>query len=556
MDINIELPYKVKMINKNKTEEMLNFSIVIITKNDEDNITQLLESLTEYSSIGEICILDLGSTDNTISIAQQYKCKIEDGSFIIPIDDETVEYLNNYLYDDIIKKDYTYKDLSNIRNYAASLASNDMILMIDSNFKIINFNISEIYDIINENNYDLINFEVQNKFKHTLSFYNRTKFNWENIVYESLIAIEEVKDIFTQHLTLQSLGSKEFSDSTEILTAISLNSYLKPDNLHLQNKLILELINNNYVDSAYIKINENSSNLTKEEKCIFTVEIADKLLIDNEDKAIEFYQKAYNNCDTLRVPLYNLGKHYYIKKDWKRCILYLEGCLNIEKTDNVPENDFMYLDGPYSMLYVAYWWIGNPKKGKYYFDKAIEIDPFNELYVNEAIYHYKYKGNTIPGHESFQQLQYLYNNSKKYESILEIYPESRSTHAIINGCDGLVTVIRNNDCNCYLESLDFPGNINVIHDNINNIISDFNKNNTKFDMIILHNLDILLNDIDDKYWSLRIWEKFTNKLLCGVNYTNNKEIIDKTMEISGVDNDIWYMNISSFEKTTILKKKE
>lgn len=52
----------------------LPLSVTIITKNEEDRLPHCLESIYEIAD--EIILVDSGSTDNTIKIAEKYKCKI------------------------------------------------------------------------------------------------------------------------------------------------------------------------------------------------------------------------------------------------------------------------------------------------------------------------------------------------------------------------------------------------------------------------------------------------------------------------------------------------
>jgi hypothetical protein len=140
---------------KNNVKNM-NFSIIIVTtKNQESSILKLLESLTEFKiNGGEVCLLDIASTDNTVSIASDWGCKIQINNLTKFIDDENVRLINEKFNADsdlkIVKKDDTYFDFSAIKNYASSLASNDMIIMLNCSeyFIKLDFNIIEKY--INE----------------------------------------------------------------------------------------------------------------------------------------------------------------------------------------------------------------------------------------------------------------------------------------------------------------------------------------------------------------------------------------------------------------------
>lgn len=546
--ITLELPYKVKMIKR-----IMKFSIVILTKNDSENLLTLLNSLADFKDCGgEICIIDIDSTDNTLQIANDWGCKIDNGAmYIREIDDDMVNAINEK-YDNLINSNDKYFDYSNFKNYAASIVSNDMLLIIDANTILINFDIHAIQNHIDAE-YDIINITQDDS---TNSIYNRRKFNWENIVCEKLIknTQDDTKEITIPTLNISSLNKKNYSgNDREMLVGLTISSFLNSNDYNIKKLFLTELFKNFY-NLAKIELDRLLPMGDDIYKCKLLVDVGDILLNQgNDNLAIEYYHKAYLECSKLRLPLYKLGEYYYHKKIWDRCIFYLEGCLNIPKHETIQEDDFMYKDGPYSMLYVAWWWNDDVKKGKYYFDKAIEINPFNNLYVEEAIYHYEYKGNLIGGNESFQQLQFLYNNGKKYNSILEVYPEARSTEALLTSTNNIVSVIRKSECNCFVRRLDQPGNLKIYY-TIEDTINYFEKENIKFDMIVLHNYNDIIQDYNE-FWSIRIWEKFANKLLCGFDYIENKKMIDDTFEISGVTENIWYKNISSFEKTTIYKKK-
>jgi len=56
-----------------------NLSVILMTFNEEKNLSQALNSLEEWGA--DVFILDSGSTDNTISIAEQYNCKVFTNTF-------------------------------------------------------------------------------------------------------------------------------------------------------------------------------------------------------------------------------------------------------------------------------------------------------------------------------------------------------------------------------------------------------------------------------------------------------------------------------------------
>ena len=117
-----------------------------------------------------------------------------------------------------------------------------------------------------------------------------------------------------------------------------------------------------------------------------------------------------------------------------------------------------------------------------------------------------------------------------------------------------MTVILKNDEQQFRETLENPGNLRILNMSITESISLLESDNEKFDMIVINNYNEIINDYNP-YWGILIWEKFANKLICGTNYNEFKNKIDEAFEISGIDNNIWYKNVSTFEKTIIYKRK-
>jgi tetratricopeptide (TPR) repeat protein len=574
--LTFDLPYKVKMIErKNNYNTMLNFSIILLTKNDEQKLTTLLNSLIEFRDRGgEVCILDIGSTDNTINIAKEWGCIVEDGSsFSRVIDDDMALILNEkFSKDDIdiddhpnnfhLKNGDTYFDYSGARNYAATLSSNDIIFMISTDANLTFFNISEIENIINDGHDGILFTYYHNKKNNVWKIYNRKKFTWCNVLYEVLnITDENIKIITVAEDCLRLDSNEEVENIDYNLAGLAVNCFLDMGNDNLSYIFARTLLKNNFLGSAYNEFQRHlticNNNVKRSESLVM---IGDYLIkIGRDEEGINHYQRAYLECDTIRLPLYRLGKHYYFTGDRNKCIFYLEGCLNIPKTENSSDIDddnfFMYNDGPYSMLYVSYWWNDDRKKGKYYFDKAIALNPYFKLYIDESIYHYEYKISDIRGYLTFQDVQYLYSESKKVKTILEVYPENgRGTHALLAGCDGLITVITKNDEKEFSNVLENPGNLRIINMSSGNAIELLEFENEKFDMVILHNYHEIINDYNP-HLGISTFEKFSKKLICGSNYNENKNLIDGTFEITGKKDNIWYKNIESFEKTTIYIKK-
>ena len=518
---------------------------MVLTGSNDEKKTTFLESFKEFESLdGDIHILDTNSSNGFLKIIGESSTQINEKF--------NKDEINIVDFDDI------YYDYDVDLNFINSLVKNDMLLIVDTNYNIKNFNISEIEEYIN-NGFNKINFELKShKYQPICHFYNKTKFTWIN---EKLVINEneEIKDI-TLPENILKIEIDDIIYHKKILIELAVNTFLNLENVELAQLFGIELYENNLLKTSFEEFNRHLYlEFNPIKRCETLTYIGDYYnKIEIEKLCVDSYNNAYLECPKLRLPSYKMGYFFYVKKEWDKCIFYLEGCLTIPKIndiENTAENNFMYEDGPYSMLYVAYWWIGDMEKSKYYFEKALEINKYNQIYLNEAKYYYKYEGNNIPGSLSFKEIQYLHEESSKVNSVLEIYPESaRSTHALLKGCNGLVTVITKEQNPYFIYQVENPGNLRLLNMTSGDAIKLLE--NEKFDMIVISgNYDEIINDYSI-YWGLLAWEKIATKIICGVNYKNSKETIDKNFEISGVEENIWFKEISSFEKTIIYKKKK
>ena len=128
---------------------MINFtlSIIIPTLNEEKNLPFLLESIVKqtYKNF-EVIVVDSFSTDKTKLVVESFKEKLPNLKFFQ-------------------KK---LKNVSQARNFGASLSKNEFLIFFDADVKIENFFLEEINKKINQYNLD------------ALTVWNRTEKGWKN----------------------------------------------------------------------------------------------------------------------------------------------------------------------------------------------------------------------------------------------------------------------------------------------------------------------------------------------------------------------------------------
>ena len=156
---------------------MTPISICVIAKNEEKNINTFLssikKSMNEYPY--EIVLVDTGSSDNTVDIADRYECKL-----------------------------FTFQwadDFSAARNFSIKCATNDWILILDCDEYLIQADTSCFDQMIQQfpNGVGLIT-----RHNHCLSagnnrvftdqvnrFFNKRLYHYEDIIHEQLVANDQ-----------------------------------------------------------------------------------------------------------------------------------------------------------------------------------------------------------------------------------------------------------------------------------------------------------------------------------------------------------------------------
>lgn len=148
----------------------MNLSVCIITKNEKENLKQCLQKLTGYGF--ELVVVDTGSTDGTIPMALEYT----DAVYEFPWCD----------------------DFAKAKNYAVSQASNDMVLVLDSDEFVTKIDVVKLEDQLKENaawvgRIQRKNFMRQNQgemeaLEYINRIFNRNLYHYEGRIHEQLVA--------------------------------------------------------------------------------------------------------------------------------------------------------------------------------------------------------------------------------------------------------------------------------------------------------------------------------------------------------------------------------
>ncbi len=528
------------------------FSCVLIARNESKVLPRLLKSLTEFKERGgETILVDTGSTDNTVEIAKKWGCIIESvgDRFKRVIDKEKADKINQHFLvngeEDIFKEGDSCFDFASARNYAASLATNNYISYADADEEYTKLDIDKINDIISQG---FGQFEYEFTFSHDqfgnpavqfrqCKFYDKTKLHWTGRIHEVLSPIGDDHPAVTYlQPSIYKLDHWQNLETnrTGYLRGLALDCFEFPDNDRHSHYLARELYWSNRPHSAIREFNRHIAMdkwpAEKSQSMIFLGDIYDSLKDDKT--AISWYHMAIEAEPNRREPWIHAAKMFFKKNDYMRTACYASAAVQIPWSDFYANQKSHYTFEPEEMLYWAKWWLGDKDESKIHFDKAIDFLPYYRKFQEDSKFYYEYPDSLIEGWMTFRECQWLYNNAKKYNKILEIGSwKGRSSHALLSGCKGQVTCV---------DTFEGSDDVNDLTNKIakeEDIYSQFQKNvghfknlivlrmtseeahqilkDEKFDLIFLdalHTEDGVIKDIE-------LWKNNATRVICGHDYS-------------------------------------
>ncbi len=243
----------------------MQLSVCIITKNECEKLKRCLSALRPYDF--EVIVVDTGSTDHTKSMVLEFTDKL-------------------YFFEWI-------DDFAAAKNYAISKASNEMILVLDSDEYLKPFNPSLLYNQLMENpgavgrikriNAVTRNGETIENVEWINRIFNRKLFHYEGKIHEQIIAKSAMETVSTDNVSYKMYKTK------------------------------LEVVHDGY-------------NGTEEERRKKAERNARLLLIELKENPNDTYL------------LYQLGKSYYMAGNYEKAVEYFDCAL---KNDVNPRLEYV-----------------------------------------------------------------------------------------------------------------------------------------------------------------------------------------------------------------------
>lgn len=375
------------------------WSCVLIARNENKTLPRLLASLKEFQERGgEVVLVDTGSTDGTPEVARALGCKVTEvgAQFKRTITKEQAEAINAKFVvegeEAVVKEGDTLFDYSGARNFAASLAANDLIAMPDCDEAYTKLDIDKINQAIAEGAEQL---EYEFVFSHDqygnpvvafrhCKFYDRQKLRWVGIIHEVLSGSANRQYLGEDIIKLEHWQNHE-TDRSGYLRGLALDCYENQANDRNSHYLARELGWTARPKSALQEFKRHIAMgrwpAERAQSLIFMAEIYSRL--GQEEEALAALHKSFDIEGDRRAPLIKLAEHYFAKGDYARVVTYATAALTIPQSGFYADDSAHYRQVPHELLYVAYWWLGQREMSEHHFNLAKSYLPKHPKYLHD-----------------------------------------------------------------------------------------------------------------------------------------------------------------------------
>lgn len=339
---------------------MIPISLCMITKNEADKLDRCLSSVKKLPL--EIIVVDTGSTDNSLEVAHNYT-------------------------EHVFRFDWI-SDFAAARNFSISKATNDWILVLDTDEYVTSANMEEIYTLINahptgvgclvRNSPDTLNSVIVD---HVERLFNRHIYMYKRPIHEQVLPINESETPFSSfHIPLYVdhdgyLGSR---DETDAKAKRNLDILLSSESQYPDSYTYFQIGQSYYMlrdfekASFYYEKGLNF-NLAPESEFVqlMVVHYGYSLLNTKREKdALCFLEQIYPYFDFLADFLILMGTVYIRNENYMKAALQFIKATQTDQFFTLGTNSFR----AYYHLGVVYEMIGQPENALLFYEKCGSYD--------------------------------------------------------------------------------------------------------------------------------------------------------------------------------------
>jgi glycosyltransferase involved in cell wall biosynthesis len=384
---------------------MLNFSIVLIARNETRSLGRLVASLQGFiQRHGEIVLLDTGSNDGTPDLARDLGCVVHEAPrrFDIIIRKAQAAEINDRFNtpgdDPLVIYGQIVFDFSSARQHAASLASQDFVLHLDASDVVLAMDLDFLHHRIAAGDVALFGYGIEYTSDRPQAlvtrmqinrFYDRRLYHWEGVVHEGLYrnpdsptGLEKV-DCAPGQLLVRHLKNESKKRSFYV-AGLALNYLEHPENPRWAHYLGRELYYIGRYQSALDLLEEHASmqdawSAERNESLCFAGSCCEAL--GQPEQALSCYSRAFAIDSSRREPLLRLADLCLTRDDFQGAVAYAQAALSIQHPPAYIELEINYTYRPHAILYRALYWLDRKAEAAEHFALCRQLDPVNEKFL-------------------------------------------------------------------------------------------------------------------------------------------------------------------------------
>lgn len=372
------------------------FSVTVIARNEAKTLPRLLASVKDAD---EIVVLDTGSTDDTVAVAESFGAKVwsvGEKFMETPTQADIDLFTERYGHVPTFTTDMKLFNYAAARNYAMSLASNDWCFCADADEEVV-WDADKVRALLPD--WDQLSFGFA--FSHNpdgspllefarSTFLRRSKGQWVKKIHEVVQGVPEARLLWTDALYLHH-WQQPTENRANFLPKLEY-SILEIEN---DDRNTYYLAREYYYAGMYdtaIKMFRCYLQLPgwKPERSQAMIFMGDCYKYSGRgDEAVECYHQAMREDDTRREPFFALGMTYYEWARYRSAAIYLRAATEIPLQSAYYLNDMnLYSWKIWDLLSLIYDKLGETTKAQEAWLEAVKGAPNDKrIQSNAAWFH-------------------------------------------------------------------------------------------------------------------------------------------------------------------------
>ena len=361
------------------------FSIVVLTRDEAWSLPRLLWDLEDFIERGgEVLVLDTGSTDATVAIAQKHGCRVElvhDQFDSILTDAQAAEINRRFARGEeycLVFAGPRLFHFGNARQHAGSLATNRFVLQLDASDEVPALDIDAFDRWIDSGGVDSFEYnQLYGNIRLRIArFYDRTRYRWEGRVHELPTSTESAGTTAASRMRcdptqLVVRHHKDENKPRSYVAGLALQVMERPQQPRWWHYLGRELFYLHAYASAIAVLEEHAAmekawRPERSQSLCFLGESREAL--GRVSEAREAYQRAFTLDPTRREPLLRLAMTCCRSGEFELAVQYASQSLEIPDTSPYPEAEANYTWVPHSLLYWSLFWLGQKDQARAHWD--------------------------------------------------------------------------------------------------------------------------------------------------------------------------------------------